>query len=67
MGLGQTIVMQNHDALLLSVPKAGLLEHAAALNTAMTYPIAIKGQELTIPVDLKWGENWGELEDLKLD
>ena len=67
MGFGKMVVAQIHDSILMSVPQNQLTTIASSLNTAMTYPIAIKGQELVIPVDLKAGKNWGEMEDLKRD
>jgi len=57
------LYMQNHDAILLSLPQAKLEEGKELLVKVMTKKIVIKGEELVIPVECKTGFHWGEMEN----
>lgn len=60
------LLAQVHDSMLLSVPKDRLEEVAKAVKEAMTSSVLIKGRELVIPVELKVGVSWGEMEEYKV-
>lgn len=63
-GWKEKIYAQVHDSILLSVPKSQKDHAVQVLRKAMTQTIMIKGRPLTIPVDVKVGERWGEMEDV---
>lgn len=54
-----------HDSILLEVPTAELKRYASALYEKMTQPWPELGG-LAIGAEVKAGENWGEMEALKL-
>ena len=59
---GAPIVAQTHDELLLEVPTNELEFWGEALRSAMEFEIPVfDGRSVTIPVELRFGENWGEL------
>lgn len=62
-GWGEQIYAQVHDSILLTVPKKRVDHAARTLKKAMTQTITIKGRPLTIPVEVKVGPRWGEMED----
>jgi len=62
---GPYILMQGHDAIIMSVPETLVTEARTLLDTVLTYPVAIEGEELVIPVDISVGPNWGEMEEVK--
>lgn len=63
-GWGDYIYMQCHDAIVMSVPEQRLKQAAVILQKALTYPLEIKGRTLVIPIELKAGKRWGEMEDV---
>lgn len=66
-GWGDKTLAQVHDAVLMSVPRSRVKEGVEVLREVMTYPIQIKGTELTIPVEFKVGENWGDMKEVKIE
>jgi len=58
-----SLVMQVHDSIILSVPKEKSEEAAKLLQLVLTYPLFIEGEELIIPVDVSIGENWGAMKE----
>ena len=64
---GHRVVAQVHDSIVCEVPEED--EHASlvALNEAMTTPVTSWGGTFTIPVELKRGHSWGDLEEVYLD
>ena len=62
-GLGDMLYLQEHDAIVLSVPFDFLDEGAVVLQEALHTPVEIKGKSLTIPCEVKWGYNWGEMKE----
>jgi len=63
LGYGEYIYMQAHDAIVLDVPKPEVNKMAKLLVQLMTYPVNIKGEELVIPIEIKVGKNYGEMEE----
>lgn len=59
----ETIMMQNHDAVLLSVPRPMKAESITVLKQALHYPIVVGKEELVIPTEVKTGLNWGDMHD----
>lgn len=68
--VGVRIVAQIHDSLLFEVPKdyigEGFKPLLREIVGLMTIPFQIKGRELIIPVEIKWGTDWGNMEEVKL-
>lgn len=58
---GEEIVTQTHDSICTEVDESRLVEGAAALDKAMTHEFELHGRKFTIPRDIVWGENWGEM------
>jgi len=61
---------QGHDSFLCSCPVELLGEAATTLKECCTLPFQItdikgKTRELTIPVEVAWGFNWGAMKDWK--
>jgi len=63
LGYVDYIYMQTHDAVVLDIPKTKIVEMASILRQVMTYPVTIKNKELVIPVEIKIGKNYGEMEE----
>lgn len=67
-----TLVYEGHDAGMAEVPIARKEEYGAIFKEEMERPIdfsqcsLFRDIQLSIPCELSWGENWGEMEDLKL-
>ncbi len=60
MPQGWTMVMQNHDAILMQVPNSTDLMHVVRfIKHYFEFPIIINDEYLTIPVDIKVGKSWG--------
>lgn len=57
----EPIVGQLHDALLGEPTIEDAPRFARALVTAMTRTIDMHGRPMTIPVEVKYGYNWGEM------
>lgn len=63
-------LLQVHDAIGFQAPESSLDRALPLLATAMTLPLPIKRRgvepyEITIPVDIKIGGNWGEFDKSK--
>lgn len=54
-----------HDSCVLEVPKSSIKDVAEQLYRQLYRPMMIKGECFHIPVDLQYGERWGEGEDIK--
>ena len=65
MGEGDRVLAQGHDAILMSVLRERLKEYVKILEHSIKYTINIKGTPLTIPVEFKAGENWGDMKEVK--
>jgi len=61
----EPILLQVHDSVVTEPEYKNLSKAVEALQDAMTCPLKVKGRTLTIPVDIQYGENWGELRDWK--
>jgi len=59
------LYMQTHDSITLSVVRSKKDEAAKLLRQALTYPVYINGRELVIPVDIKWGKNAADTQEMK--
>lgn len=62
---GYEILLQVHDALVVQIRTEALNEGVERIRKALTRPIEIRGKFLTIPVDVKVGMNWEDLEKWK--
>lgn len=61
------ILMQVHDSLLFQVPEYTHPIHVYKfIHHYLEFPIDINYQQLIIPVDIKWGSSWGNLEKLEI-
>lgn len=62
---GLDVQLQVHDSIGVSVPDdPAAIEYACSIiKTKGEYPLTIKGDTLTIPIDFKVGPNWGELHE----
>ena len=60
------IVIQLHDAIYCLVPEDRIKEAAEAMKECMLYPLHSNGEEFTIDVDFKIGNNWKELEGYEI-
>ncbi len=63
-GWEKNVYAQVHDSVLMTVPKERVDTMARILKQAMSYELEIKGKKFIIPVELKTGKRWGEMEDL---
>lgn len=61
-GLGGELLLQIHDELLLEVPREELAATAQMVRRVMEGVVPLKSP---LRVDLRVGENWGEMEVLK--
>jgi len=46
---------------MVEFAESDLNESMQALESAMTCPLNVGGREFKVPVDLKYGRSWGEL------
>jgi DNA polymerase-1 len=58
-------MLQNHDAFLVQCDKDSIYDCITLIKQAFNIPIYIKGRTLTIPIDIKVGKNWDEMEKVK--
>lgn len=65
-GTDVDILLQNHDAILLQVPIDKFDEVAKEVVGLLHIPVVINHKEHFIPVDVCRGENWYDLEKVKL-
>jgi DNA polymerase-1 len=57
--IGAPIVMQHHDSFMLEVPEDDAPQWAKACREVMEQPVSVEGRNVTFPVDVKVGRNWG--------
>jgi len=57
--LGAPIVLQHHDSFLLEVPQDEVGKWSITLQNVMQEPVTVGNREVSFPVDLKQGLNWG--------
>jgi len=62
---GYMVLLQVHDSLVVQVRTEALEEGVDRIRKALTKPIEINGRVLTIPVDVKVGKNWEDMEKWK--
>jgi len=65
MEAGLPIVLQMHDELVMECPRDEALGMGRQLKEIMERPVAEMGGTV-FPVDAKWGESWGEMEEVGL-
>lgn len=66
---GEVIVAQTHDSICTEVgyvDQADITRGARRLVNAMSTPITLHGVTFTIPTDVQWGLNWGEMKSVDL-
>lgn len=61
--LGERILMQVHDSLLLEGPD--WIRLYRIVKEEMEMPVTINGVTTTFYIDGKWGTNWGQLKEVK--
>jgi len=61
-----TVLMDQHDGIILSVPEKEVKYGIEALQEAYDIPIMIWGIERKIPIDIMVGENWGDMKEVIL-
>src|SRR5674476_163417 len=49
-----------HDSAILEVPKGSINDIAERLIKLIKRPMIINGEEVTVPVDMEYGERWSE-------
>lgn len=59
---GIQLLLQVHDSIVIQVLEEDLELGVRCLKQALTRPIEFHGRMMTIPVDVKIGKNWGEME-----
>lgn len=65
--VGWEILMQVHDSVLIQCPKETEHMHLYKfIKHFFEFPVDINGESLIIPVDIKWGENWGIMKKLSI-
>jgi DNA polymerase I-like protein with 3'-5' exonuclease and polymerase domains len=64
-GRRSRLVCQVHDCIMLSVHPDEAWEVYQWAKASLETPITIEGRELSIPVDLKLGPNWDDMEEFK--
>lgn len=70
--LGYQPILQVHDAIGFQMPRSNIAPVCNFLSECMTVPLLIQRKgvepyEITIPVDIKLGYNWGEFDPKKPD
>jgi DNA polymerase I-like protein with 3'-5' exonuclease and polymerase domains len=58
-------LLDQHDGAVFQVPDERVEEAAPLVISAATIPVEIKGRELVVPVKLKTGKDWYNLEEWK--
>jgi hypothetical protein len=56
------MVNQSHDSILTEIPTLLVSSVAPSIKACMERPLVIRGETFTIPVEVEWGERWGELD-----
>ena len=62
-GKNLKMLLQVHDDLLFELPKSELLSAAPHVKKEMEGALSLS---VPILIDLKWGENWAEMKELKI-
>jgi len=62
---GAELLLQIHDAFLIEFEDSLQEEIVKICKDEFSQPIAINGDSLVIPLDLKVGKKWGEMKELK--
>lgn len=60
------LINQSHDSGIAEVRREIAMEVAAKGKALMERPLVINGEMFTIPVGVKMGKRWGELEEVKI-
>lgn len=60
------ITNTSHDSIIMEVPIDQITDQGRMVRDYLKRPMIINGEEFTVPVDIKFGERWGELEEMKL-
>jgi len=61
-GVTVDIALELHDAIYTIVDEGKVDETIKVMRECMLHPLYVDGEEFTIDVDFKVGDNWGELE-----
>ncbi len=61
-----SMVNQSHDSILTEIPTSLVSSVTPGIKAFMERPLVIRSETFTIPVEVEWGERWGELEELKV-
>jgi DNA polymerase I len=56
--------LQIHDSMVLSVPKGEVEACRKVVTEALAIPVLINNEYLTIPVEVKVGENWRDMKEM---
>ena len=56
------LLLQVHDSILCQCPEDRVEESIARLKKSLTRPIQVNGRTLVIPIDIKKGYNWAQME-----
>lgn len=62
---GIELLLQVHDSLLVQAPTGEVDQVCRMLKECLTVPLEINGKILVIPVDVKIGQNWNDMEKWK--
>jgi DNA polymerase I-like protein with 3'-5' exonuclease and polymerase domains len=65
LNLAAEEMLQIHDAFVVQCKDGYVPEIVEGIRTAFDIPIYINGRILKIPVDIKAGKNWQDLEVIK--
>lgn len=60
------IRLQVHDEIVFNVPEGSLQTTCQLIKQTMEAPFMINNRKVSIPVEIKYGRNWGETQELKL-
>ena len=64
---GWELLMQNHDSVVAQVPiNTDPMHIAKFFRHYYEIPLTIHNRTFKVPVDIKIGKSWGEMEDLKI-
>ncbi len=60
----EDIMLQIHDAFIVQTLMDSIESTTYRIRCAFQIPITIKGKTFTIPIEIKWGKNWDEMEKI---
>jgi DNA polymerase I-like protein with 3'-5' exonuclease and polymerase domains len=63
---GYRVAAQVHDSIVIEVPEEDILVAARDLDAAMTTPVTTWGGTITIPVEIKAGHSWGDMDEVSI-